>query len=143
VSDGDVKYTDAILRDVLTRGIADAEIQLDLIGDQKQDMPLEEVFQFVEAKEAGKRSASRLIDSHSVETASSTFQRSNLEKLPKQRQFQRKVTAKVPQHVYVRQRDQPTDTHATSVIVIITWNMYVGARTNRKSKKMTLWRCSI
>ena len=86
--DGDVKYTDAILRDVLTRGIADAEIQLDLLGDQKQDMPLEEVFQFVEAKEAGKRSASRLIDSHSVETASSTIQRSNPEKLPKQRQFQ-------------------------------------------------------
>ena len=57
-------------RDVLTRGIADAEIQLDLLGDKKQDMTLEEVFQFVEAKEAGKRSASRLIDSHSVEAAS-------------------------------------------------------------------------
>ena len=75
MGDGDVKYTDAILRDVLTRGIADAEIQLDLLGDQKQDMPLKEVFQFVEAKEAGKRSASRLIDSHSVETASSTIQK--------------------------------------------------------------------
>ena len=50
----------------------------------------------------------------------------------------RKVTAKVPQHVHVRQRAQPTDRHATSVIVIITWNMYVEARTNPKSRKMTL-----
>jgi len=69
-------------RDVLTRGIADAEIQLDLLGDKKQDMTLEEVFQFVEAKEAGKRSASRLIDSHSVEAASSTYRRGKPEKLP-------------------------------------------------------------
>ena len=46
--------------------------------------------------------------------------------------------AKVPEHVYVKQRDKPTDTHAASVIVIITWNMYVGARTNPKSRKITL-----
>ena len=42
--DGNVNYTDAILRVVLTRGIADVEIQLDLLGDKKQDMTLEEVF---------------------------------------------------------------------------------------------------
>ena len=36
-------YTDAILRDVLARGIADQEIQLDLLGDQNQDMSLEDV----------------------------------------------------------------------------------------------------
>ena len=50
----------------------------------------------------------------------------------------RKVTAKVPQHVYAKRHAQPTDTHATSVIVIITWNMYVEARTNAKSREMTL-----
>ena len=53
----DVNYTEVILRDVLTRGIADPAIQLDPLGDKNQDMKLEEVFQFVEAKEAGKRSA--------------------------------------------------------------------------------------
>ena len=33
----DVNYTDAILRDVLTRGLSDPEIQLDLLGDQNQN----------------------------------------------------------------------------------------------------------
>ena len=53
----EVNYTDNVLRDVLTRGLADSEIQLDLLGDRNQDMSPEEVFQFIEAKEAGKRSA--------------------------------------------------------------------------------------
>ena len=38
----DVCYTNDILRDVLTRGIADHEIQLDLLGDSNQEMTLEE-----------------------------------------------------------------------------------------------------
>ena len=58
-----VDYTEAILRDVLTRGLSDPDIQLDLLGDKNQDMKLEEVFKFVEAKEAGRRSESRLLDS--------------------------------------------------------------------------------
>ena len=33
----DVNYTDSVLRDVLTRGIADHEIQLDLLGDKNQN----------------------------------------------------------------------------------------------------------
>lgn len=36
---------------------------------------MEDVFQYVEGKEAGKRSASRLVDFHAMETASSTYQR--------------------------------------------------------------------
>jgi hypothetical protein len=65
-------YTYVIMRDVLTRGVVDPDIQLDLLGDKNQNMTLEEVFKFVEAKEAGKRSASRLLEySHSVEAASS------------------------------------------------------------------------
>ena len=55
-----VNYSDNILRDILIKGLADNEIQLDLLGDKNQDMSLEEVFQFVEAKEARKRSAGRL-----------------------------------------------------------------------------------
>ena len=52
---------EAILRDVLCRGLADNEIQMDLLGDSNQDMTLEQVLRFVEAKEAGKRSAAHLL----------------------------------------------------------------------------------
>lgn len=45
----EVNYTDTIVRDVLARGIADPDIQLDLLGDKNQNMTLEEVTQFVEA----------------------------------------------------------------------------------------------
>ena len=38
-SDADVNYTENILRDVITRALADSEIQLDL-GDKYQDMSL-------------------------------------------------------------------------------------------------------
>ena len=70
-----VNYTEPILRDILTRSIADPEIQLDLLGNSNQEMSLEDVFKFVEIKEAGKRSASRLLDSHTVEAAKSTYSR--------------------------------------------------------------------
>lgn len=42
-----VNYTDNSLREVLIKGLAEDEIQLDLLSDKNQDMPLEEVFQFV------------------------------------------------------------------------------------------------
>eukprot|EP00794_Sanderia_malayensis_P002921 gene2921-3373_t len=56
------KYTEDVLRDVLARGLADNEIQLDLLGHKDQEMSFEEVMKFVEAKEAGKRSAHRLVE---------------------------------------------------------------------------------
>ena len=59
----EVNFTDIILRDALTRGISDPDIQLDLLSDRNQDMTLEEAFKFVEAKEAGKRSASQIHES--------------------------------------------------------------------------------
>ena len=69
-----VNYSDHILRDVLSRGIADSEIQLCLLGDANQNMTLEEVFKFVEAKEAGKRSANRLIETHTASLAAARSQ---------------------------------------------------------------------
>jgi len=60
--DADVNYTENILHEVVTHALADSEIQLDLLGEKNQAMSLEEVFQFVEAKEAGKRSAGRLLE---------------------------------------------------------------------------------
>ena len=56
-----VNYTEHILCHVLTRDLANSEIQLDLLGDKNQDMTPEEVLQFVEVKESGKRSAGRLL----------------------------------------------------------------------------------
>ena len=60
------------MRDVLARGIADPNIQLDLLGDSKKDMTLEEMFRFIEIKEAGKRSASRLSGSSPTEVANAS-----------------------------------------------------------------------
>ena len=71
--DTDVNYADAILRDVLTRGLYDSEIQFELL--QNQNITLEQVFKFVEAKEAGRRSASKLMDSQGAESASSSYRR--------------------------------------------------------------------
>ena len=69
----EVNYTDQILRDVLVRGIADHEIQLDILGDWNQDLSLEDVFRHIEAREAGKRSANRLNPSHGVKSAKSQY----------------------------------------------------------------------
>ena len=38
-----VNYTDNVLCDVLTRGLADSELQLDLLADKKQDKGQEEI----------------------------------------------------------------------------------------------------
>ena len=76
----DVNYTEEIIRDVLCRGIADSDIQLDLLSDKNQNMSLEEATQFVEAKESGKRSASRLLDSHSTAAAASSYRKAKQQK---------------------------------------------------------------
>ena len=52
---------DFMIRGVLCRGLEDTKIQMDLSGDKNQDMTLEQVLTFVEAKEADKRSASSLL----------------------------------------------------------------------------------
>ena len=77
----DVNYTEHILRDILIRGLADNEIQLDILGDKNQDMSLEEVFLFVEAKESGKRSAGRLLQTHRAEAARSQYRKKQYEEL--------------------------------------------------------------
>jgi len=71
----DVNYTDNILRDVLTKGLYDPEIQLDLLGEPDQDKTLEQVFKYVEAKEAGRRSASSLVESNTAAATRSSYQR--------------------------------------------------------------------
>ena len=77
----EVNYTENVLHDVLTCSLADSEIQLDLLRDRNQDMSLEEVFQFIEAKEAGKRSAGRLSQSQGVDAANSQYRRAKQDEI--------------------------------------------------------------
>ena len=67
----DISYMDHVLRDVLVKGVADHEIQLDLLSDKNQEMTLEEVYKSIEAKEAGKRSAITLQKSQAASLRSS------------------------------------------------------------------------
>ncbi|KAJ8369166.1 hypothetical protein SKAU_G00091940 [Synaphobranchus kaupii] len=53
------------------RGLAD----FDLLGEKNQDMPLKDMIEYIEAKESGKRSASRLLDPQSTDTISSSYRR--------------------------------------------------------------------
>lgn len=56
----EVNYSDMMIRDVLIRGLEDDEIRLDILADSNQDITLEQSIKLIEAKESGKRSASRL-----------------------------------------------------------------------------------
>ena len=69
-----VSYSGYMVRDALIRGIEDEEIRLDILGQAKQDLTLDEALQFIEARESGKRSALQLNGS-SVQAALSTYKR--------------------------------------------------------------------
>ena len=64
-----------VLRDVLIKGVADTDIQLDLLSETNQDMTFEEAIKFIEAKESGKRSAVTLHQSQNAATRS-TYKKS-------------------------------------------------------------------
>ena len=59
---------------MLSRGLEDSEIQMDLLGDRNQDMMLEQILRFIEGKEAGKRSASRLLLLQAIEAVAGRTQ---------------------------------------------------------------------
>ena len=67
-----VDYSAAMIRDALIRGLADEEIRLDILGESQQDMSLEDVLKYVEAKESGKRSAGRLHGGRPTTSAAAT-----------------------------------------------------------------------
>ena len=70
-------FTEEIIRNVIDRGIADQEIQLDLLGEKNQDMTLKDMIEYIEAMESGKRSASGLLDPQSTDAISSSYRRGN------------------------------------------------------------------
>ena len=84
--DANVNYTEAMVKDVLCRGLEDNEIQMDLLGDKNQDMSLEEALGFVEAKEAGKRSASRLLLPHATDAVAGSSYRRQKRAPPKEQE---------------------------------------------------------
>ena len=82
----EVDYSDEMIRDAFIRGLEDEDIRLDILGQSRQEMPLEEVLKLAEAKESGKRSAGRLLENSPTVTAAMTSnyrRRNNLQ--PQQR----------------------------------------------------------
>ena len=65
----DINYIEPVISDCIIKGLADSDIQLDLLGDSNQTKTLEETLKFVEAKESGKRCAARLLETQYQGTA--------------------------------------------------------------------------
>ena len=125
-----VVYTEQILRDIITRNIADSDIQLELSVSENQNMSLEEVIQFIEAKESGKRSATHLL----------TMQAANAARTGKKRRQQiqprlimtRASTAadmvNKPHQTFARSLAQLMATPVDIVEKTTTWKQYAGAK---------------
>ena len=64
-----INYSDIMVRDAIIRGLEDSEIRLDILSESDQDMSLEKALQLIEAKESGKRSANRLLNTDAASTA--------------------------------------------------------------------------
>ncbi|MEL6802297.1 MAG: reverse transcriptase domain-containing protein, partial [Bacteroidota bacterium] len=72
-----VNFTHEILKDVIVKGIRDCDIQLDLLSDHNQDMSLEAIIKYIEAKESGKRSATKIFQNvQAASTSRSAYQKS-------------------------------------------------------------------
>ena len=73
----DVDFSDEMIRDCLIRNIVDEDIKLDVLGQVNQEISLDAALQLIEAKESGKRSASRLQEGPTVATSAmnSTYRR--------------------------------------------------------------------
>ena len=70
-----VDYSEENVADVLCIGLADAEIQRDLLSDPNQERAVEQTLRLVEAKEAGRRFASQLSVPQTVEAVGSSYKR--------------------------------------------------------------------
>ncbi|KAK7498143.1 hypothetical protein BaRGS_00010731 [Batillaria attramentaria] len=90
----EVDYSNIMIRDVLIRGLEDEEIRLDILGESRQDMSLEDALQYVEAKESGKRSASRLVESSqpSMAAATSSYKRHERNRLQNKAEIKNTTT---------------------------------------------------
>ena len=71
--ESDANYSNEMVKNVLACGLADPEIRLSLLSDENQEMSLEQMIKFIEAKEIGKKSASRFSDNHKVNSVKSSY----------------------------------------------------------------------
>ena len=82
-----VDYSNIMVRDALVRGLEDEEIRLDILGNPKQDLTLEEVLKYADAKESGKRSAGQLNSATSSTAATSSYHKQNKQTLSHGHEF--------------------------------------------------------
>lgn len=75
----DFDYSEIMVRDALIRGISDDDIRLEIVGQPRQDMTLDEVLQLAEARESGRRSAGQLLAGYTptVSTSAASSYRRN------------------------------------------------------------------
>ena len=67
-----VDFSNIIVRDTLFCDLEDEEICMNVLGQTRQDVSLNEMLQHVEVKERGKRSAGRLHADGATTTAAAT-----------------------------------------------------------------------
>ena len=73
--ESDVSYADAMVRTVLASGLADNQIQRDLFCESNQEMPLEQMINFIETKEVGNRSVPQATNTVKTFAVRSTYKR--------------------------------------------------------------------
>ena len=56
-----VRYTNEIVRDIIIRNLYDQDIQREILGQQDQQMELEQLIKLIEAKETGKRTQADIL----------------------------------------------------------------------------------
>ncbi|GFN87454.1 hypothetical protein PoB_001396000 [Plakobranchus ocellatus] len=111
------------------QGIDDDEIGLDVLGNSKQMMSLEETLQLVEAKESGKRSAGQLLDGNPIATAAATCSYKREEKLRTQQK------AKTTNHVAIVNAlvmDMLDKRESVNTLLTTTYVLNVGSYTIMK-----------
>ena len=75
-----VDFSEEILKGVLTKGLYDEDIRISLLSHKDQIVTLEDIIAYVEAKESGKKSASRFLTNHTA-AVSSRYKSSQRHKL--------------------------------------------------------------
>ena len=73
--ESDINYADEIVSNVLISGLADNQIQREILSDVNQEMSLEQMVNLIEAKEVGNRSASQVTNIVKTYAVKSTYKR--------------------------------------------------------------------
>ena len=110
-----VDFTDNILRDVLVKGLCDQDIQAAVLGNENQDLTLDQTFKLVETVETGKRTAQQLSgeSQHITTFATSSYKKqhrpqpSNYDKSRKECIFCGKNDHGVRSHHHIRKKKCP------------------------------------